>query len=154
MTEPRPSRRPRTPHPADRANANIIANAVRFDVALFIGRGKYAHAAARTLDEARNVAAPALEAEHPYGRKALIYAIDANGRSALVTGDIPTGGGERSMKTYTKKFNAERAARAERAAAPALAGMAAAKGAASADLVRLPDGMSDRAARPHRSRPS
>ncbi len=74
-------------HPADRANAEIIANAVRFDVALFIGRGKYAHASARTLNEARNVAAPALEAEHPYGRRALIYAIDANGRSALVTND-------------------------------------------------------------------
>lgn len=75
---------PRKPHPADAAGAAIIANAVRFDIALFIGRGKYAHASARTLAEARNAAAPALEAEHPYGRRAMIYAIDASGRSALV----------------------------------------------------------------------
>jgi len=93
-------------------DATIIANAVRFDIALFIGRGKYAHASARTLAEARNDAAPALEAEHPYGRRALIYAVDADGRSALVTDDIPTESKESSMKTYAKKFNAQRAARA------------------------------------------
>jgi hypothetical protein len=101
-----------TVHPADRANAEIIANAIRFDIALFIGRGKYARASARTLAEARNVAAPALEAEHPYGRRAMIYAIDGNGRSALVTGDVPTESKESSMKTYAKKFSAQRAARA------------------------------------------
>lgn len=72
-------------HPPTERDAAIIANAVRFDIALFIGRGKYAHASARTLAEARNDAAPALEAEHPSGRRALIYAIDAEGRSALVT---------------------------------------------------------------------
>jgi len=99
-------------HPADAANAAIIANAVRFDIALFIGRGKYAHASARTLAEARNEAAPVLEAEHPYGRRALIYAIDANGRAALVTDDAATEGREPSMKTYAKKFNAQRAAKA------------------------------------------
>lgn len=99
-------------HPADRANAEIIARAVRYDVTLFIGRGKYAHASARSLAEARTVAAPALEAEHPYGRRALIYAIDADGRSALVTDDIPIDGEENSMKTYAKRFNAQQAARA------------------------------------------
>jgi hypothetical protein len=99
-------------HPPTERDAAIIANAVRFDIALFIGRGKYAHASARTLAEARNDAAPALEAEHPYGRRALIYAIDADGRSALVTGDIPTESKESSMKTYAKKFNAQRAAKA------------------------------------------
>lgn len=71
-------------HPPSERDAAIIANAARFDIALFIGRGKYAHASARTLAEARNVAAPRLEAEHPYGRRALIYAIDAAGRQALV----------------------------------------------------------------------
>ncbi|MFN3349072.1 hypothetical protein [Pseudorhodoplanes sp.] len=99
-------------HPPTERDAAIIANAVRFDIALFIGRGKYAHASARTLAEARTEAAPALEAEHPYGRRALIYAIDAEGRSALVTGDIPTESQESSMKAYAKKFNAQRAARA------------------------------------------
>jgi hypothetical protein len=99
-------------HPPTERDAAIIANAVRFDIALFIGRGKYAHASARTLAEARNDAAPSLEAEHPYGRRALIYAVDADGRSALVTDDIPTESKESSMKTYAKKFNAQRAAKA------------------------------------------
>jgi hypothetical protein len=99
-------------HPPTERDAAIIENAVRFDIALFIGRGKYAHASARTLAEARNDAAPSLEAEHPYGRRALIYAVDADGRSALVTDDIPTESKESSMKTYAKKFNAQRAARA------------------------------------------
>jgi len=99
-------------HPPTERDAAIIANAVRFDLALFIGRGKYAHASARTLTEARNESAPSLEAEHPYGRRALIYAIDADGRSALVTDDIPTESKESPMKTYAKKFNAQRAAKA------------------------------------------
>jgi hypothetical protein len=64
-------------HPPTERDAAIIANAIRFDIALFIGRGKYARASARTLSEARNDAAPSLEAEHPYGRRALIYAVDA-----------------------------------------------------------------------------
>jgi hypothetical protein len=99
-------------HPPTERDAAIIANAIRFDIALFIGRGKYAHASARSLSEARNEAAPSLEAEHPYGRRALIYAIDAEGRSALVTDNIPTESKEGSMKTYAKKFNAQRAAKA------------------------------------------
>jgi len=99
-------------HPPTERDAAIIANAVRFDIALFIGRGKYAHASVRTLAEARNEAATALEAEHPYGRRALIYAVDADGRSALVTDDISTESKESSMKTYAKKFNAQRAAKA------------------------------------------
>ncbi len=98
-------------HPPSERDAAIIANAIRYDIALFIGRGKYAHASARTLSEARNDAAPSLEAEHPYGRRALIYALDANGRSALVTDDIPTESKESPMKTYAKKFNAQRAAK-------------------------------------------
>src|SRR5690606_19291178 len=85
---------------ANRRDAAIIANAIRFDIALFIGRGKYAHASARTLAEARNDAAPSLEAEHPYGRRALIYAIDADGRSALVTDDVSIQAKEPAIKTY------------------------------------------------------
>ncbi len=99
-------------HPPTERDAAIITNAVRFDLALFIGRGKYAHASAQTLTEARTEAAPSLEAEHPYGRRALIYAIDADGRSALVTNNIPTETKESPMKTYAKKFNAQRAAKA------------------------------------------
>lgn len=101
----------RKPHPADVANATIIANAIRFDLALFLGVGRYAKASAATLAEARLKAAR-LAAEHPNGRRALIYAIDASGRSALVTDDVPTQAKEPAMKTYAKKFNAQRAAKA------------------------------------------
>jgi hypothetical protein len=98
-------------HPADAANAAIIANAVRFDLALFLGVGRYARASAHTLADAR-AEAQRLAALHPNGRRALIYAIDVSGRSALVTDDIPTEEKESAMKTYAKKFNAQRAAKA------------------------------------------
>lgn len=101
----------RKPHPADLANAAVIANAVRFDLALFLGVGRYAKASADTLADARREA-KRLAADHPNGRRALIYAIDANGRSGLVTDDIPTEEKESPMKTYAKKFNAQRAAKA------------------------------------------
>jgi hypothetical protein len=102
---------PRKPHPADLANAAVIANAVRFDLALFLGVGRYARASAGNLADARHEA-KRLAALHPNGRRALIYAIDANSRSALVTDDIPTEARETAMKTYAKKFNAQRAAKA------------------------------------------
>lgn len=102
---------PRKPHPADLANAAIVANAVRFDLALFLGVGRYARASVATLAEAR-WEATRLGALHANGRRALIYAIDATGRSALVTDDIPTEEKESAMKTYAKKFNAQRAAMA------------------------------------------
>jgi hypothetical protein len=74
-------------HPADAANAAIIANAIRFELSLFLGIGRYARASTSSLAaaccEARH-----LEAEHPNGRWALIYAVDANGRLALVTNDF------------------------------------------------------------------
>jgi hypothetical protein len=101
----------RKPHPADDANAAIIANAIRFDLALFLGVGRYAKASAATLAEAQLKAAR-LAAEHSNGRRALIYAIDASGRSALVVDDVPTQTREPAMKTYAKKFNAQRAAKA------------------------------------------
>src|SRR5688572_20852482 len=101
----------RKPHPADIANAAIIANATRFDLALFLGVGRYARTSAATLADARREAAR-LTADHPNGRRALIYAIDAGGRSALVTDDVSTQPKELAMKTYAKKFNAQRAAKA------------------------------------------
>lgn len=101
----------RKPHPADAANAAIIADAIRFDLALFLGVGRYAKASAATLAGARREAAR-LAADHPNGRRALIYAIDASGRSALVTDDVSTQPKEPAMKTYAKKFNAQRAAKA------------------------------------------
>jgi hypothetical protein len=78
---------PRKPHPADIKNAQIVAAAVRFEIALFLGVGQFAKATATTLDEAR-AKAEQLRAEHPNGRGALIYAIDADGRSGLVTNQL------------------------------------------------------------------
>lgn len=99
--------RARKPHPADVANANVAASAVRFKIALFLGIGRYATDIAETLDEARSKAA-GLAAMHRNGRRPLIYGVTADGRSGLVT-DMPNM--EDPMKTYSK-FNAQRAAKA------------------------------------------
>src|SRR5690606_23735992 len=100
--------RARKPHPADVANAHVVASAVRFEVALFLGAGRYATETAETLVEARRKAAR-LTAMHPNGRRPLVYGVTADGRSGLVTDKPNT---EDPMKTYAKKFNAQRAAKA------------------------------------------
>jgi hypothetical protein len=101
---------PRKVHPANEATARLIAGAERFEIALFRGQGSYAKARAATLDEARAAAAQ-LEAEVASGRPALIYALDAGGRSALVTPATFQATEMHAMqKTYGKKFNAQRAA--------------------------------------------
>jgi hypothetical protein len=97
------------PHLADVANANIVAGAVRFDIALFLGVGRYANDTAATLEEAR-AKADRLVALHPNGRRPLIYGVTADGRSGLVTETSMSM--EDPMKTYAKKFNAQRAAKA------------------------------------------
>lgn len=99
----------RKPHPADARDAEVIANATRFDLALFLGTGRYARASAATLNEAAQAAAR-LTLEHRNGRMPMIYAIDAAGRAALVTSQLPSE--DMMQKTYTKKFNAQRAAKA------------------------------------------
>jgi hypothetical protein len=99
----------RKPHPADVANANIVAAAVRFEIALFLGTGRYATDSAKTLEEAPGKAAR-LVALHPNGRRPLIYGVAADGRSGLVTDTVFIK--EDPMKTYAKKFNAQRAAKA------------------------------------------
>jgi len=96
-------------HPADEAAARIIGRASRFEIALFRGQGSYAKARAATLDEAR-AAAARLEAEVANGRPALIYALDAGGRSALVTPATCQVMEKQAMQTYSKTFNAQRAA--------------------------------------------
>jgi hypothetical protein len=100
--------RARKSHPADVANANVVASAVRFEVALFLGVGRYATDTAETIDEARRKSAR-LVAIYRNGRRPLIYGVTADGRSALVTA-MPNM--EDPMKTYAKKFNAQRAAKA------------------------------------------
>ena len=76
--------RRRKPHPADLAEAQTLARAVRYDIALFLGTGRYAKALAATLEAAR-IEAARLAAEHPTVRRPLIYGVTAEGRSALVT---------------------------------------------------------------------
>ena len=102
--------RARKPHPADVANANIVAAAVRFDIALFLGVGRYATETAATLEEAR-AKADRLVAKHPNGRRPLIYGVTADGRSGLVTNAILSSM-EDPMKTKAKrKSTAKRAAK-------------------------------------------
>jgi hypothetical protein len=96
-------------HPADEAAARIIARAQRFEIALFQGQGRYAKAEAPTLPQAREVAAR-LEAEIANGKRAMIYALTPEGRSALVTDATQTAMDRAEMQIYTKKFNARRAA--------------------------------------------
>lgn len=74
----------RKPHPADIANAQALARAVRFDVALFLGTGRFATATAATLDEAR-IEAARLIVEHRTARRPIIYGVTAEGRAAVVT---------------------------------------------------------------------
>ena len=74
-------------HPADAADAAVLAKAIRFDVALFLGTGRYARASAQSLEDAR-IEAMRLVAENPspFGKRLpLIYGVTAEGRSALVT---------------------------------------------------------------------
>ena len=74
-------------HPADAANAAVLAQAVRFDGALFLGTGRYARASAPTLEGARTEAMR-LVADNPgtFGKRLpLIYGVTAEGRTALVT---------------------------------------------------------------------
>jgi len=76
-------------HPADAANAAVLANAVRYDVALFLGTGRYARASAPTLAEAR-IEAMRLVADNPVTfskRPPLIYGVTAQGTSAVA--EIP-----------------------------------------------------------------
>ena len=75
--------RARKPRPADAANAEMLARAVRFDIALFLGTGRYATASATTLEGAR-IEAARLAAENPTTRRPLIYGVTAEGRAALV----------------------------------------------------------------------
>lgn len=78
--------KPRKPHPADLAQAETVARAVRFDVALFAD-GKFHKRSAATLNEAE-IQGWMLANSFPNGRRPMIYAIDERGRSGLVTPTI------------------------------------------------------------------
>lgn len=74
-------------HPVDYYDAEIVAQAVRFDIALFLGRGRYAKATETSLAKARKTA-NLLVQKHESRFRPLIYALDTKGRSVLVTPDI------------------------------------------------------------------
>lgn len=117
-------------HPADARNAEIIAAADSFKVQLFLGRGKYASTACKTLDEAR-AAATALQAEHPdCSRQVAIYAI-AGESSALVEGPNAASAARKVAKAAKAAPAAK--AKAKAAKAPAKAKGKAAKAPAPAD---------------------
>lgn len=68
----------------DSYNADIAANAARFAVSLFLGRGKYANAEATTLDEIK-AHAERLTTENPKATaKPIIVAFDAEGNSTPI----------------------------------------------------------------------
>lgn len=72
-------------HPADAANAALLAKVIRFDVAPFLGSGRYARASAPTLEEAR-IEARRLVADNLsalWKRQPPIYGITADGVSAF-----------------------------------------------------------------------
>lgn len=78
---------PKKPHPVEYHDAKVIAQAVRYDVALFLGRGRYAKASARSLAQAKKTANK-LAKEHESRYRPLIYAVDAKGRSVFVAPEL------------------------------------------------------------------
>jgi hypothetical protein len=117
-------------HPADLANASVVAAAVRFDIALFLGAGRYATDTAATLDEAR-VKAARLAASNPNGRRPLIYGVTADGRSGLVTDALisKTNQTKTELTTMTK-------AKAKKTAAKTTAKPAAKAAGANIDAIK------------------
>jgi len=71
-------------HPADLDNARIVANAVRFEISLFLGTGEFSRAEAPTKEEAEQAARDMKAHYTTCSRFPIIYAIDVNGRSAIV----------------------------------------------------------------------
>jgi hypothetical protein len=71
--------------------ARILAGATGYVACIFRGRGKYERITTESLDEAR-AAARSLEKSGTGVQKALIYAVDAHGRQALVPEDWNVGG--------------------------------------------------------------
>lgn len=95
-------------HPVEIRDAEILRDAVRWQINVFLGVGRYVRAHAETFDAAQGEA-QRLEAAHP-GKRAMIYGINAAGRAALWTQQ------ECEMelqlpKAYTAHKNAVRAMR-------------------------------------------
>lgn len=77
------------PHPTDLRDAAYIRAATHFNAMVFQGRGVYDREDdIPTLEQAK-LAAARIEARNP-GRRAMIYAVTAEGRSAMVTPALET----------------------------------------------------------------
>lgn len=63
--------------------ARAVADASAFIASLFVGRGAYEKATASSLAKARELGRQ-LEDAHPWGRKAMIYAISPSGRQTFI----------------------------------------------------------------------
>lgn len=71
-------------------DAKIIASADHFEIALFLGTGKFAKAEANDVEKARE-AAKRLLAENPAcTRRPIIYAVTAEGRAAPISNGAPS----------------------------------------------------------------
>ena len=99
----------RKPHPADDFNASIVANATAWSAFTQAGGRITRHFQSR--DDARQAAQVMANG---FRRPALVYAIDAPGRSAIADTIQPSSKHqkERAMtQTFARRFNAQRAAR-------------------------------------------
>lgn len=100
----------RRPHPADDFNASIVANATAWSAFTQAGGRITRHFQSR--DDAREAAQVMADG---FRRPALVYAIDAQGRSAIADTIQPSSKHEKERtmpKTkFAKRFNAQRAAR-------------------------------------------
>lgn len=99
----------RKPHPADDFNANIVANATAWSAFTQAGGRITRHFQSR--EDARQAAQVMADG---FPRPALVYAIDAQGRSAIADTIQPSSKHEKERimtQTFAKRFNAQRAAR-------------------------------------------
>ncbi len=99
----------RKPHPADDFNASIVANATAWSAFTQAGGRITRHFQSR--EDARQAAQVMADG---FRRPALVYAIDAQGRSAVADTIQPSSKHEKERtmtQTFAKRFNAQRAAR-------------------------------------------
>ena len=75
---------PKKIHPADIENARIVANAVRFEISMFLGTGEFARAEADTRSEAEQAARDMKANYTTCSRFPVIYAVDERNRSAPI----------------------------------------------------------------------
>ena len=75
---------PRKPLAVELRDAAILRDAAHFRVMIFLGRGRFEYAPDQADLTGARIAATALEAAHP-PRRAMIYAVNAAGRSTMWT---------------------------------------------------------------------